>query len=305
MNELARLLVLLIISVNVGKAAAQENTAAQENWAAQNGTVPAASLASNQAIRDAFLSAHDGWSVDELLVQDSLRNRFLDIFETQSDSPLSVEQKKWLLQRLIQIRKSGKLDVQSTKRSRIDSTKWTPVAEIASRQMMDRFQTNVDQWLVDPELLAHFDAAAKTIEPEIDPEDIRRSALRLRKSRRLQPELMSRVVDWKREIAFMSVEDAAANLDQLPKNAGIYIFRDKTGFLYIGQSNNLRSRLTKHLDQSDRKSLCEYLRANSQDQITLELHVFAVDSPASETTAREAYESDLIRTRHPRFNVAP
>jgi len=28
-------------------------------------------------------------------------------------------------------------------------------------------------------------------------------------------------------------------------------------------------------------------------------------SPANDTAAREAYESDLIRTRHPRFNVAP
>ena len=69
--------------------------------------------------------------------------------------------------------------------------------------------------------------------------------------------------------------------------------------------DSLRIRLSKHLDQSDRKSLFEYLRANSQDEITLELHIFAADSPANDTAAREAYESDLIRTRQPRFNIAP
>ena len=171
--------------------------------------------------------------------------------------------------------------------------------------MMDRFQANVDQWLVDPNLRAEFDAAANAIDADSEVEEVRRAALRLRKARRLQPELISRVVDWKREFLTMTVEHAAANLDQIPKSAGIYIFHDKTGFLYIGQSNNLRSRLTKHLDRSDRKSLLEYLRANSQEEIKLELHVFAKDSPANNTAAREAYESDLIRTRQPRFNVAP
>ncbi len=260
---------------------------------------------SDATIVEAFKTAHEGWSVDELLIQDVLRANFLNAFRSSSNLEPTEVHDKQLLERLIQLRKAGKLPVKSIKRSHSESTKWLPVAEIASRQMMDRFQANVDQWLVDPTLLDKFDAAVQSIAPESNPEEVRRAALRLRKSRRLKPELMARVVDWKRDIISMSVEQAAANLDELPQNAGIYIFSDKTGFLYIGQSNNLRTRLTKHLDQSDRKSLFEYLRANSQDQIALELHVFAKDSPANDTAAREAYESDLIRTRKPRFNVAP
>lgn len=260
---------------------------------------------SDAMIIEAFKTVHDGWSVDELLIQDALRFNFLNAFRSSSNLEPTEVHDKQLLERLIQLRKAGKLAVKSTKRNHSESSTWLPVAEIASRQMMDRFQANVDQWLVDPTLLDKFDAAVQTIAPESKAEEVRRAALRLRKSRRLKPELMARVVDWKRDIISMSVEQATANLNEVPQNAGIYIFSDKTGFLYIGQSNNLRTRLTKHLDQSDRKSLFEYLRANSQDQITLELHVFAKDSPANDTAAREAYESDLIRTRKPQFNVAP
>ena len=86
---------------------------------------------------------------------------------------------------------------------------------------------------------------------------------------------------------------------------GVYIFRDSTGYLYIGQSNNLRTRLTKHLSGSDRKALAKYLGEQDLDRITLEMHVFGPGSPALSTTAREAYESELIRSRKPRLNLAP
>ena len=170
---------------------------------------------------------------------------------------------------------------------------------------MDRFQANIDQWLVSPKLLKEFDALIAEIVPDADRYESRKAAMKLRKSRRLQPELLARVTDWKREIQTTSVEHAASHLASLPSNAGIYIFRDKTGFLYIGQSNNLRTRLTKHLDKSDRKSLSKYLGATNSQEITIELHVFAADSPAASTVVREAYESDLIRTRKPKFNIAP
>lgn len=299
---------LVVLAVGLALATrglAQEDFSADHSSPVDQRPLETTNRISDATIVEAFKTAHDGWSVDELLIQDALRANFLNAFRSSSDLEPAAVQDKQLLERLIQLRKAGKLPVKSTQRNHSESSTWLPVAEIASRQMMDRFRANVDQWLVAPTLLDKFDAAVQTIAPESKPEEVRRAALRLRKSRRLKPELMARVVDWKRDIISMSVEQAAAKLNELPQNAGIYIFSDKTGFLYIGQSNNLRTRLTKHLDQSDRKSLFEYLRANSQDQITLELHVFAKDSPANDTAAREAYESDLIRTRKPRFNVAP
>ena len=299
------LVVLVVGLILLPRSQAQEDSSADHSPPVGQPPQETNERIADATILEAFKSAHDGWSVDELLIQDALRTNFLNAFRSSSSLEPTAVHDKQLLERLIQLRQAGKLPVKSTKRNHSESSTWLPVAEIASRQMMDRFRANVDQWLADPTLLGKFDAAVQTIAPESKPEEVRRAALRLRKSRRLKPELMARVVDWKREIISMSVEQATEHLNELPQNAGIYIFSDKTGFLYIGQSNNLRTRLSKHLDQSDRKSLFEYLRANSQDQITLELHVFTKDSPANDTSAREAYESDLIRTRHPRFNVAP
>ena len=260
-------------------------------------------------IQSAFQQSHDGWSVDEVLLDDERRTRFLDACRVQSELKSPSVADSDLLGRLVQIRKSGKLDIQATKRANprdgSDVNDWLPVAEIASRLMQDRFEANIDQWLVNPALLKEFDAIVSEIVPDADRYSPRKAALTLRKSRRLQPELLTRVTDWKREIQIATVADLAARLSTLPTNAGIYIFRDKTGFLYIGQSNNLRTRLSKHLDKSDRKSLARYLDAENKEEITIELHIFSADSPAAVTVVREAYESDLIRTRKPRLNVAP
>jgi predicted GIY-YIG superfamily endonuclease len=103
----------------------------------------------------------------------------------------------------------------------------------------------------------------------------------------------------------MPIGEVMENLDAISEQPGVYIFRDSTGYLYIGQSNNLRTRLTKHLSGSDRKALAKYLGEQDLDRITLEMHVFGPGSPALSTTAREAYESELIRSRKPRLNLAP
>ena len=92
---------------------------------------------------------------------------------------------------------------------------------------------------------------------------------------------------------------------KIPKGPGIYIFRDKTGYLYVGESLNLRSRLEKHLDESDRQSLAMYLRMHGVQDTTIEIHAFPKDSRARKVTVRRAYESELIASRKPRFNLRP
>ena len=91
----------------------------------------------------------------------------------------------------------------------------------------------------------------------------------------------------------------------VPDKPGICILRDPTGYLYVGESSSLRFRVNHHLDHSDRKSLAHYLWSNGNQEITVELHVFPKDSPAKDKTKRRAYESELIRSRKPKFNLAP
>jgi hypothetical protein len=63
--------------------------------------------------------------------------------------------------------------------------------------------------------------------------------------------------------------------------------------------------LKSHLDESDRKSLANYLREQGVESISIEIHSFPADSRMKDVTVRRAYESELIRSREPRFNVRP
>jgi predicted GIY-YIG superfamily endonuclease len=266
-----------------------------------NDTATVKSSLPPELIRQAFRNTHDGWSVDEVLLEDGRRQRFLE----QAYRLTACEDEQEVLEALIQLRKSGNLQVRTSRRSHEDVSDAIPAGEIAARRMQDEHQALIDQILVNPERRAQFDQLGLSIMPNETPYRLRKAALRLRKTRELTPELTLRVADWKRNIVEMSVEEARQDLARIPKQAGIYLFLDATGYLYIGQSNNLRERLGKHLLDSDRKSLTQYLSEHSEQPIRLELHVFESSSPAQETRIREAYESELIRSRKPRLNIAP
>ena len=129
--------------------------------------------------------------------------------------------------------------------------------------------------------------------------------MKLRKTRKLKPELITRIADWGREVTIHDANSIAANSQQIPEHPGVYIFRDRSGYLYIGQTENLRERLTTHLDQSHNQSLAHYLKEQGAKNISIEIHAFDPKSRAKETMVRRAYESELIRSRKPRFNIQP
>jgi excinuclease UvrABC nuclease subunit len=134
---------------------------------------------------------------------------------------------------------------------------------------------------------------------------LRKAALGLRKARKLQPELIKRVANWKTEVLEYDAESLASELDLIPRKPGIYIFRDATGYLYIGEAGNLRLRVAQHLDHSDRRALAHYFWEAGLSGIVVELHAFDPKSEGGSTPARRAYESDLIAKRAPRFNLRP
>jgi predicted GIY-YIG superfamily endonuclease len=256
---------------------------------------------SSDDYRRIFSEHHDGWSLDEVMLDDDRRQAMLKAFQVHPNG--DEEKAHW--ERLVRLRKSGKLDVESTRRETTDYGDSLPAAEIAARRLQDELSVGFDQILIDPMLLRRYDEIARAIDSDSSIYTLRKAALRLRKSRQLRPELVTRVVDWKREIQTLSLDEAVKTMRQLPTRPGIYIFRDAAGYLYIGQSNNLRERLEKHLTDSDRKNLAAYLREKIGKNIVLELHIFLDGSPAENTAIREAYESELIRTRKPKLNLSP
>ena len=251
-----------------------------------------------------FKQTSSGWSCDEVIIQDELNQEFLtaaqDNFAAVGISGILDAAFNW---RLLTLRKAGKLKVTTTRRAKRSQTQVDALAEVAMRSVIDKTKHSTDRIMVDPELRNQFDAAVHALDADASLYEARKAAFRLRKTRRLQPELISRVADWGRKVQVFHIEDLRENIKLIDPHPGVYVFRDQTGYLYIGQAKDLRARLADHFDQSHNVALASYLR--SAKSATIELHSFDPKSRAKEVRVRRAYESELIRSRKPKFNVLP
>ena len=224
-------------------------------------------------VKQAFDAVHDGWSSDEVLVRDDLNNAFV----THCRSRLPDADEAELNWMLLNLRKTGQLDADVTKQKTLRHEDYAHAAEIAARQMYDEHQLSIDRVLCDPDLRREFDRIAHSVTPDVSAYQLRKAALSLRKARQLRPELVARVADWKKQVITLSAQEISNDPKRVPDTPGIYLFRDASGYLYIGESENLRARVTKHLDQSDRKSLAQYLWREGGEGVTVELHAFDPD----------------------------
>lgn len=297
---------IVLLILNNGSHFALTEDTSQQPHAIKPGHPAELDAKTRREVKDvarlAYLEVHDGWSTDEVLLQTELNRKYLAACHQRMPDIPGFDF-NWTL---LNLRKAGALrDISATRRRRDNSDAYLHAAEIAARFLEDRYSVNTDRVLCDPALRAEYDKEAKQVAPNVDPYLLRKASLTLRKSRRLQPELVLRVANWKKDIIAMPAAQAEGEPKLVPRRPGVYIFRDATGYLYIGESSNLHDRVKKHLDQSDRQSLANYLKTNGIKGITLELHAFEADSPARLKPMRRAYESELIRSRKPRFNLAP
>ena len=254
-------------------------------------------------VAEAFAATHQGFSADEVILQTELNKAF--IADCQKQLPgTDAAQFNWTL---INLRKAGKLPAITSRRNKIFnvSPEAKHVGEICARVVMDRHGVSIDRVMTDPKLRDDFDASAKKMSADIDLYQARKAAFRLRKTRQLKPELITRIADWGRVVTEYRADELADDTNVLPESPGIYLFRDASGYLYIGEAIDLRKRLTQHLDESDRKALGNYLTQQGSEGIIVEVHTFATGSRIKEIGVRRAYESELIRSREPRFNVRP
>lgn len=254
-----------------------------------------------RAIVNAFTATHEGWSSDEVVLQEKLNEAFLKRCR-EKVTDVSDSEFNW---RLLNLRKAGKLEIKTTRQNNRSYADVAHVAEIASRMMHDKYDVSTDRMMTDLALRAEFDRIARNVDDDIDLYLVRKSAYKLRKTRKLRPELITRVADWDRQVSEHSASELVKELDSISTNPGIYILRDQSGYLYIGEAENLQVRLKQHLDESDRKSLASYLKENGVEEITIEIHSFDPESRAKELMVRRAYESELIRSRKPKFNIRP
>ena len=254
----------------------------------------------DETIADAFLRTHQGRSSDDVVIDDELNAAFVAACREQLPGLSAADVNR----RLLNLRKRGKLGRVTATRVRLrDFERFAHAAEIAARCMEDKYGLTVDTIFCDPRRRREFDRIARSIVRGRTSYEYRRAALRLRKARRLAPEPIKHLDAFASEMRFEDARLLEQHPEHVPESPGIYMFLDDTGYLYIGESRNLRARLRQHLDHSDSRSLARYLWERGTGKVKIELQIFAADSEGARTRSRKAFEAALIASRAPRFNI--
>ena len=248
-----------------------------------------------EALREAFLEVRQGLSADRVVADPVLNQQFLTACRRMGLG----DSDKQLNRRLLNARKASALaGVRTSQRTSFPhEEEYSFASEIAIRYLERRDGVTLDEVICCPTLAREFDGVAERISPGVTPLQYRWAALNLRKKRRLAPELLVRVRPPTRVV---NVTVSELNSDELPAGQGLYVFFDATTTLYVGEAENLRNRLRKHLDHSDNKGLAHWIWEHGSERLNVELHVLPDDTS---TKVRRALEAELIRSRNPEFNV--
>ena len=246
-------------------------------------------------IVEAFNAASEGYASERVIADPELNQRFVSECRRRGLHSL-VPDLNWTLMNL---RKSSSLSGRPrSKRTQFrDQDEYRFAAEIAARFLERRDGISLDRIICDPRRAAEFDKIAQRIAPGYLPVQYRYAALGLRKANRFKPELVGRIAP-PTSVINLRVNDAVPH--QLPASQGVYLFFDADQLLYVGETENLRKRLTKHLEHSDNKGLARWIWEYGTTHLNLEIQVL---DDKTETRVRRALELELIRSRNPVFNV--
>ncbi|NUQ63201.1 MAG: GIY-YIG nuclease family protein [Pirellulales bacterium] len=246
-------------------------------------------------IRRAFVEVSQGFSSDRIVADPGLNALFIGQCRKLGLSEPARE----LNALLLNARKSGALSglPRARRTSFPDEVEYRFASEVAARYLEHRDQVTVDQILCDPDRASEFDSIAERIAPGHTPLQYRWAALNLRKAKLLRPEPVSHVA------VAPSVDfgpATAIQIDQIPVAPGIYIFYGPSATLYVGETENLRRRIGKHLDHSDNKGLAHWFWENGFSGVNLEIRILPAGTGKR---VRCALECELIRSRIPLFNI--
>ncbi len=254
------------------------------------------SRAMKDQVLQAFLRIREGYSPDVVIANPELNIKFLAVCRELGIQGTNFE----INHSLYNLRKSGALeDYPTTRRIRVTNRdEYEFAAEISARFLERRYNTTLDRIICDPEMVQEFDKLAQELAPGFTSFDYRFAALSLRKARRLRPEVAPQLLP---PVKVEAHRIADLDISQVPRAQGIYLFYYKNeGYLYIGEAKNLRDRIRKHLDHSDRKDLAHWLWDHGSEDLYVEIHILPDKTTSAE---RKALELDLIRSRNPRFNI--
>jgi hypothetical protein len=248
-----------------------------------------------KAIIEALDAASEGYSSDRVVADPELNQRFI----TECRLCGLEDSIESLNRTLLNLRKAGDLTGRpKAKRTHFsDEDEYRFASEIAARFLGRRDGISLDAVICNPDKVSEFDKVAARIVPGYSPLQYRWAALGLRKKKKLSPEIVGRIAP-PQDIINMPISDVVP--DELPTSQGIYLFIASDQLLYVGETDNLRKRLKKHLEHSDNKGLARWIWEYGTEGLHLEMQIL---KQGTETRVRKALELELIRSRQPIFNI--
>ena len=246
-----------------------------------------------QGVLRAFLRHGDGRELESLLADPARNAGFVDDCRQQG---LAGDARSWN-SLLFRLRQAG--DLEPLPR---DATPPVPTerrdcclsgAEFAWRTLVDREADSLDEILCDPQLAAEFDRLASEFSPGGEPVEYRWAAIQIRqlvKTARIRSSVIAVPRKWSAEFANLA---SVAPAD-LPAHSGLFQLQQGTETLYVGDSCDLRARLTSILAGDCARRASTY----SDEPIRLRYRELPID-PADGMV----YAAALAQALKPRWNL--
>ncbi len=253
-------------------------------------------------IVETFAQIHDGYSVDRTLADPQLAARFVERCQQ-----LGIDsQHAAICRRLLRLRKAGGFPVKTTREDNRNLHPFLIPAELAFAKLTYRYDASYDDLLADPNVGKAFDENVSKFGRSGDAVAYRLAALHLRKNVRSR-----RKADAK-QLAQLDISKVEAQwhtpghlsdvrLDEVPVSKGVFSLREPGRYLFLSQSDNLRSGVGVFQDNHVLASVGNHFWSPSPGKITVGFlkpeDVHGVNLRLFEFKAIEKYQ--------PIFNMLP
>lgn len=251
-------------------------------------------------IVQAFLETREGYSVDRVIADPVLNQRFLtrcrELNAKGTDFDLN-----W---RLMYARKNGYLSqLPKTKRyspEGIDNFEFSSeIALVYVKQQADHNKQKgitLDKVLCDPELAMLFDEIAEELAPGYPRLEYRWAALKVRKAAGRN---FAAVKKAKLPSFDLLGKTTSVKLSRIPREQGIYILRSPDDAIFVSHTDNLRNRIERHFESSNSRGLPEKIYDDQKRGLELAL----VPTPGLKSADRKCVELKTIFEYRPLLNV--
>ena len=251
------------------------------------------------AIAQAYLEVRDGYSIDRVVADPDMNQRFLQRCRELglADSGFDLN---WMLFNGRKNKYFANLPkTRNYTASRKDEFEFS--SEIAVRVVQEQIwnresrRASLDRIICDPDLAVQFDEVAARLAPGFCPLDYRWVALGVRKAAgRYTSEAKS--VDLPRFDSLGTVRNLKAS--RIPEEQGVYIFSCEDDQLFVGDTENLRHRIERHLDSSNKVGIPDWLYPRGSRVISLGI----VPMPGATQRLRKVIELGAVNRYRPLFN---